>query len=304
MNALTKLRILQEKSGFTQQQIAIKLGVSFQSVNAWMTQKSVPRKKMLVSIDKLYFETIGFQEISNETYIETNEKVILLKDINWKNNLKKSEIVKDLLVLKMTYHTNSIEGSTLTEGDTDAILFKKEVLKNKSIIEHLEVINHEKAIYKILEWSDLSDFTAENLLELHQILMQGILDNAGKFRQHAVRILGSFVPTANPLSIEKKIVEWLFNINKKDVDIEQIAKSHAIFEQIHPFSDGNGRVGRLIVLWQLLRNGYPPILITKENKFAYYKYLKESQLNDNQQLLTYFFNQCILNFVDIIENNT
>jgi Fic family protein len=259
MNTLTKLRILQEKSGFTQQQIAIKLGVSFQSVNAWMTQKSVPRKKMLVSIDKLYFETIGFQEISNESYIETNEKVILLKDINWKNNLKKSEIVKDLLVLKMTYHTNSIEGSTLTEGDTDAILFKKEVLKNKSIIEHLEVINHEKAIYKILEWSDLSYFTSENLLELHQILMQGILDNAGKYRKHAVRILGSFVPTANPLSIEKKIVEWLFNINKKDVDIEQIAKSHAIFEQIHPFSDGNGRVGRLIVLWQLLRNGYPPI---------------------------------------------
>lgn len=199
-----------------------KLGVSFQSVNAWMTQKSVPRKKMLLSIDKLYFVTIGFQEISNESYIETNEKVVLLKDINWNNNLKKSEIVKNLLVLKMTYHTNSIEGSTLTEGDTDAILFKKEVLKNKSITEHLEVINHEKAIYKILEWSDLSDFTAENLLELHQILMQGILDNAGKYRQHAVRILGSFITTANPLSIEKKIVEWLFNINKKDVDIEKL----------------------------------------------------------------------------------
>jgi Fic family protein len=295
MKALNKLKKIKLHHNFTQQQLAAKLNVSFQTVNSWLNGKSIPRKKHQELIDNLYFDLYGLEIIDLKRLEELKIEVFKNYDKNWINNINKSEEVLKNLIIKLTYHTNSIEGSTLTEADTEAIIFSKKVLANRTLIEQLEVVNHQKALYFAMQLCKNKNLQKKDILELHKLLMAGILENAGQFRNHAVRILGSFVPTANYLSIGKKLDELINTINKKTKkSILHIAKTHAIFEQIHPFSDGNGRVGRLLMLIVALKNGLPPVLVLQERKKAYYKYLQEAQLKENYQLLEYFICESIL----------
>ena len=255
MDIIKKLEQIKTQGNFTQQQLAYKLNVSFQTINAWLTRKSVPRKSHQAIIEKLYFELFGLESIDSIQLESIKEKVFSHRDKNWRAHIIKSEETLKVLILKLTYHSNSIEGSALTEADTDAILFEKKVLSNRTLIEQLEAVNHQKAFYLALELAKKSILERNDILELHKKMMAGILDNAGVFRNHAVRILGSFVPTSNYRSIEKRILEFLVLFNQKQEDpIAHLAKTHAIFEQIHPFSDGNGRVGRLLMLILALKN--------------------------------------------------
>ena len=109
--------------------------------------------------------------------------------------------------------------------------------------------------------------------------MNGIWPNAGQYRSHTVRIAGSNVPTANHLTIPELMKEFVKNLDKPDQNIFlHMAKTHAQFEQIHPFSDGNGRIGRLLMHLVALRHNLPPVLIKREKTYAYYSYLQRAQL--------------------------
>ena len=298
MDIIERLKQIKQQGNFTQQKLSYKLNVSFQTVNSWLLKKSAPRKKHQDAINDLYFELFGLDSIDVEKLQKIKEKVYLLEDRYWFENISKSKAQLEILLLKLTYHSNSIEGSTLTEADTEAILFEKKVIANRSIIEQLEAINHQKTFYLALELVKKKKLAVSDILELHKILMMGILDNSGVFRNHPVRILGSFVLTENHLSIEKRISEFLLVFNKKEKDtILHLANTHAIFEQIHPFSDGNGRVGRLLMLILALKNGLPPVLVLHERKKAYYRYLQNAQLSQEYDLLSYFIAESILETV-------
>ena len=124
--------------------------------------------------------------------------------------------------------------------------------------------------------------------------MNGLIESAGEYRSYGVRILGSQTHLANFISIPKKIDQLVEYMNSPyDNLIERLAVTHATFEQIHPFGDGNGRTGRLIMFAQALQNGVVPPLVIKERKHAYYKYLETAQIKDDFDLLRLFIAESI-----------
>jgi Fic family protein len=123
------------------------------------------------------------------------------------------------------------------------------------------------------------------ILDLHRMLMNSIRPDAGTYRQHSVRIVGADVPTANYVKIPFLMAELIEIINAAVQDtISHLAEVHSRFEQIHPFSDGNGRIGRLLIHTMALRNKLPPAVIRQEKKRFYYSYLNKAQQTQNKDL--------------------
>ncbi len=121
------------------------------------------------------------------------------------------------------------------------------------------------------------------------------MDDAGIFRKYGVRVLGSSVARANYMSVPQRIDDLMAYMNTPTDDvIERLAKTHAMFELIHPFGDGNGRVGRLIMFTQAMQYGIVPPLVLKERKRAYYKYLDHANKTEDYDLLAMFIAESVL----------
>ena len=141
------------------------------------------------------------------------------------------------------------------------------------------------------------------ILKLHSLLMNGVREDAGQYRRHGVRIVGSNVTTANYMKVPELIKNLIKDINKREKDIIQHATIvHSRFEQIHPFSDGNGRIGRLILSAMLLLNNLPSAVIEIKEKRLYLSYLRKSQLKNDFVSLEDLVCNAILNGFKIIES--
>lgn len=289
MNTRQKLEIIQKSLGLTQTKLAEKFGVSFVALNNWRTGKSKPRSKMQVIIDELFLEVTG-QKIIPADRLTAKKQTLRKKSEEHKsavNEILENPDIRDQFILKLTYHSNSMEGSTLTEPDTAAILFDNVALPNKSLTEQLEAKNHQAALQYLFRHIAKKEKVDESMaLKLHGILMNGVRSDAGSYRNHGVRITGVNLPTANYASISKLMPEVTALITKKTEDIIALsAIVHSRFEQIHPFSDGNGRVGRLLMNAMLLGANFAPAIIRQEQKQLYYAYLYKAQTkNDHSQL--------------------
>ncbi len=307
MNVAEKLKIIKRLSGLTQESLAKELGVSFVTLNSWINVRSKPHKSMLSSIDKLLSKYTGIPVSGDDGKEVIGKKdVIREKTKKYKNILRlilKRTDLYNQMILSLTYNTNRIEGSTLTEDETAAVIFRNETIKNKNLVEHLEAKNHQSAIKFLFDHLSKKEKIDEKLiLKLHDILMNGIRDDAGFYRRHGVRIVGSNVPTANYLKVPELMEKLIKEINQKRSDaIEHTAYIHSRFEQIHPFSDGNGRIGRLVLAAMLLKNNLPPAVIKIKEKGLYLNYLRKSQLKSDLAPLEDFLCDCILNGFKIIE---
>jgi len=289
MTIRQKLEIIQKMSGLTQTKLAEKFGVSFVAFNNWWTGKSNPRPKMQVAIDELFLTVTG-QKIIPADQLTAKKQSLRKKSLEYKsviNEILDNPDIRDQFILKLTYHSNSIEGSTLTEPDTAAILFNNAALPGKSLSEQLEAKNHQTALNYLFDSITKKGKINENLaLKLHNILMNGIRPDAGVYRNHAVRITGVNLPTANYLSVPKLMSKIMAQAAEKSKDVIALsANIHSRFEQIHPFSDGNGRVGRLLMNAMLIKANFAPAIIRQEQKRLYYTYLYKAQTgNDHSQL--------------------
>lgn len=305
MNTRQKLEIIQRMLGLTQTKLAEKFGVSFAAFNSWWTGKSNPRPKMQASIDELFLEVTGQKTIPSDQ-LTAKKQALEQKSGEYKNVVNEilaNPDIRDQFILKLTYHSNSIEGSTLTEPDTAAILFDNVALPNKSLTEQLEAKNHQTALNYLFDHIAKKEKVDEALvLKLHSILMNGIRSDAGAYRNHGVRITGVNLPTANYVSVPKLIPEVMARITKKNKDIIALSASvHSKFEQIHPFGDGNGRVGRLLMNAMLLSANFAPAIIRQEQKQLYYTYLYKAQTKDDYSQLEDFLCEAIMDGFKILD---
>lgn len=305
MNTRQKLEIIRKMLGLTQTKLALKFGVSFAAFNSWWTGKSNPRPKMQVVIDELFLEVTG-QKIIPADQLTAKKQVLQQKSSEYKsviNEILDNPDIRDQFILKLTYHSNSIEGSTLTELDTAAILFDNVALPNKSLTEQLEAKNHQTALNYLFDHIAKKQKIDENLvLKLHSILMNGVRSDAGVYRNHAVRITGVNLPTANYVSVPKLISEVMTDVALKTKDaIALSAGVHSKFEQIHPFSDGNGRVGRLLMNAMLLNANFVPAIIRQEQKQLYYTYLYKAQIKEDNSQLEDFLCEAVMDGFVILE---
>lgn len=305
MTTRQKLVVIQKMLGLSQTKLAEKFGVSFVAFNAWWTEKSTPRPKMQILIEELFLEVTGQKNIPTSQLV-FKKKVLSQKSKEHKDVITKilaHPDIRDQFILKLTYHSNSIEGSTLTEPDTAAILFDNTALPDKSLTEQLEAKNHQTALNYLFDYILKKGKVDENLvLKLHGILMNGVRPDAGSYRRHGVRITGINLPTANYLSVPKLVSSLFTQVTKKQTDIIALSASvHARFEQIHPFSDGNGRVGRLLMNALLLKANLTPAIIHQQQKQLYYTYLYKTQTTDDQSQLENFLCEAVMDGFKILE---
>jgi Fic family protein len=183
------------------------------------------------------------------------------------------KLIQENFRILLTYHSNAIEGSTLTLRETQMAIEEGFALGNKKVVAYLEAINHAHAV-DYLESLDLAQtvLSLELIKKLHQLIMKNSLEDAGEFRRVAVYIRGvnKITPPA-PLLVEPKLQDWLekYSAPTSIHPLTLAATAHHDFEVIHPFRDGNGRVGRLILNFMLKKSGYPSALI-EENRRALY----------------------------------
>lgn len=305
MDASAKLKLIQKASGMTQEQTAQKLGVTFASLNRWINGRATPRKGAEEKIDRLYRQITGQKEIPDQN-LEAKKKLLARKSNGYSSIIKTildNPDIRDEFILKLTYHSNRIEGSTLDEDETAAILFDNVTVPNKTLIEHLEAKNHKTAMeYMFSHAAQKNQIDKEFIMKLHGILMNSIRDDAGLWRRHGGRIVGANVPTANYAKIPVLMDELAKKINAKERDIISLAtRIHAEFEKIHPFSDGNGRVGRLMMYAMFLRRDYAPPVILQENKRQYNLYLNKAQTEDDQSMLEDFIADAALAGFAVLE---
>lgn len=183
---------------------------------------------------------------------------------------------------EFVYNTNAIEGSTVSLEEVPEIL-KKRTTKN---LEEIETKGVAKAIYYIRKTRE--DFSKDLILKLHKLCFEGSKHFAGEFRNVNVvvrnsrgEILHTGVPKEELNNYLDDLIEWYKENKNKFKPLVLAGIIHNQFEHIHPFQDGNGRVGRLLLNFILLKNKYPPINILLEDRTEYYKTLQEYSKNDN-----------------------
>ncbi len=191
-------------------------------------------------------------------------------------------IVDEAEVAEAVYNSNAIENSTLTLKETERILLEMEVAREVSVREVFEAKNLARVVAYIRNKSQETEVNKEVILFLHQMLIGGIKDDiAGRFRKigEYVRV-GTHVAPA-PEKVEKMIeallAEYISDV--KSFFVDRIAKFHLEFETIHPFCDGNGRIGRVLINYQLQRLGFPGIIIRDKEKKDYYSTFAEYRDN-------------------------
>lgn len=182
--------------------------------------------------------------------------------------------------LEMTFNSNAIEGNTLTLHETDMVLRRGITIGNKTLREHFEVRNHEKAILFLRNAiAKREKFSKELILNLHREIMREIDPDAGLFRRSQVRILGANHIPPNFLKVERLVddlINWYYANEKKLPAWLLAATVHFQIAHIHPFADGNGRTARLLMNLVLMQKGYPPAVILHVDRKKYYRVLREA----------------------------
>lgn len=186
------------------------------------------------------------------------------------------------LITRSTYHSNAIEGSTLTYAETYAILYNDNSFKisGKEPREIYEAINHKKALELVFnKLKSNEDFSESFIKNLNEIINRDIKNTEG-YRNVQVFIQGSEHIPPEPQKIPNLMMYYIYNYNHDEQNIfNKIARYHIEFERIHPFEDGNGRTGRLLINYELLKNNLPPVVITKEDRIKYFEFLKNTDVN-------------------------
>ena len=176
-------------------------------------------------------------------------------------------------MIEFTYNSNAIEGNTLTLKET-AMALEGMTIDQKPLKDHLEAVGHRDAFLYVQEIAknevELSEYVIKNI---HALVLMNRPEDKGQYRRIPVRIMGAYTEPVQPYLIEPRMTELLAANEARKASmttVERIARFHLEFEGIHPFIDGNGRTGRLLLNLELIRNGFPPINVKFSDRKRYY----------------------------------
>lgn len=222
--------------------------------------------------------------------------------------------LREQFSIEMNYNSNAIEGNTLTMRETMLVLQQGITIKGKPLKDHLEAKNQAKAIeylYDVVESKKNIPLTELLLRNLHSLVVQNIDGvEAGSYRTYDVRITGSSHIPPPAYDIPHQMADLLnwYRKNKDALDSITLATTFKHrFVHIHPFGDGNGRVSRLILNVILMKQGYPIVVILKNDRLKYYKALQKAD-KGNIEDLVFFISQAVERSLDLyiraIKNST
>ena len=248
----------------------------------------------------------------------TNKKNILL-DIQRKRErlsemrpLTQGEVERlaEEFMIDFTYNSNAIEGNTLTLKET-ALALEGMTIDQKPLKDHLEAVGHRDAFLYVQDVAKQELPLSETVIKnIHALVLMNRPDDKGVYRRIPVRIMGAYTEPVQPYMIEPKMTELLSaNEERKNTmtDIERIALFHLEFEGIHPFIDGNGRTGRLILNLDLIRNGYPPINVKFTDRKRYYDsfdaFYKDNDHTAMTELIAEYIDLRFDDYFNVLEKN-
>ena len=287
-----KIKKYREENRMTQRDIAEILEVEPGTVSKYesgMLEPNIESIKRLsetfgITIDELLKEDDEKVDISKINVLEVLREQ---KEMKLKGNLYHNTQIT------FAYNTNHIEGSKLTEDQTRYIYETNTLLAEKDSItdldDVLETANHFKLVDYMLDIAD-KKLTEKMIKEFHKILKEGTSDSrkdwfiVGDYKKLSNEVGG--LKTTEPKNVErdmKKLLEWYESLKQKTIN--EIIEFHAKFEKIHPFQDGNGRVGRIIAFKECLKNNIVPFIILDKDKLFYYRGLNQYQTNKEKGYL-------------------
>ena len=212
-------------------------------------------------------------------------------ELNKRRPLTKGEVgrLRKEFLVEFTYNSNAIEGNTLTLSETEAVINDNVTIGGKPLKDHLEAIGHKEAYEYMLQLADSKKPFSEKIIkEIHSLILADKQEDRGVYRRIPVRISGALHEPPQPYMIsplmEKLIVEYK---NMQDLHtIERAALFHLKFESIHPFIDGNGRCGRFLLNFDLIKNGYPNINIKFTDRQKYYDCFIDYHMHNSRSQMT------------------
>lgn len=274
-----KLNGILKSANVSRSELARRLEVSYKTVYRWLDQGVLPHPAQSRDIDQLFKE-----------YVDLRDMVINLRK-KVKDPLKilnKDKNIRDRFLLEMTYNSNAIEGSRMSIKEIE-LAFEGKKVRGKEMFEVFEAVNHKNAMGFLLD-SVRPDFEIDQkyILRLHEIVMYNFNNKLpGKYRTGQVNLINADIKLPNSQEVPLRMGKLIKNINNyKDNDIiGKIAMDHYEFEAIHPFFDGNGRIGRLIMITQLLSKGFAPAIIQVNDRYKYYMALSKADLGDYRNIV-------------------
>lgn len=286
-----KIKTYRELNKMTQNEIAEILEVSTATISKYESGLLEPNIESLKRLAQTFNITID-ELIKDEEKFDIS-KVNILKTLREQKEIKLKGNLYSNTQITFAYNTNHIEGSTLTEDQTRYIYETNTLLAEKDSItdldDVLETVNHFKLVDYMLDIAD-EKLTEEIIKKFHKILKEGTSDSrkdwfvVGDYKKLANEVGG--LKTSDPKNVArdiKKLLEWYESL--KEVTINEIIEFHAKFEKIHPFQDGNGRVGRIIAFKECLKFNIIPFIILDKDKLFYYRGLNQYQKNKEKGYL-------------------
>lgn len=219
------------------------------------------------------------------------------------------ERLRDEFMIEFTYNSNAIEGNTLTLKET-AMALEGMTIDKKPLKDHLEAVGHRDAFLYVQDIAKKDMPLSESVVKnIHALVLMNRPEDKGVYRRIPVKIMGAYTEPVQPYLIEPKMTELLAADNeRKGVlhDIERVARFHLEFEGIHPFIDGNGRTGRLLMNLELIKCGYPPINVKFADRKRYYDafdtYYKDGNACKMIDMIAEYVNERLGEYLAVLEN--
>ena len=194
------------------------------------------------------------------------------------------ERLREEFMVEFTYNSNAIEGNTLTLKET-ALVLEGMTIDQKPMKDHLEVVGHRDAFLYVQDIAQNQVAITDSVIKnIHSLVLMNRPEDKGNYRRIPVRIMGAYTEPVQPYLIEPQMTDLLAKDEQRKATmsvVERVARFHLEFEGIHPFIDGNGRTGRLLMNLELIRNGYPPINVKFADRKRYYDAFDAYYRDDN-----------------------